>query len=264
MNTLSSSIPNNESNDNRVAIVIGASGGIGFSVVSTLLEKGWKVIAAARHREKLESTLAALEDPLDQLKICSLDASDSNAVTSFIESTVTEYGRIDGLVNCAGSILLKPAHLISDLEFEETLSLNLKTAFYLLRSSVRPMMKQPSGGSIVFCSSVAAQRGLMNHEAIAAAKAGIEGMALAAASTYAPYHIRVNCVAPGLVHTGMTQKLTENEAVLKKSASMHPLGRIGEPAEVASAITWFLDPLQSWITGQVLGIDGGLGNIQAR
>ena len=130
MNTLSSSITNNESNDNRVAIVIGASGGIGFSVVSTLLEKGWKVIAAARHLEKLESTFAAFKDPLDQLKICSLDASDSTAVTSFIESTVTEYGRIDGLVNCAGSILLKPAHLISDLEFEETLSLNLKTAFF--------------------------------------------------------------------------------------------------------------------------------------
>ena len=126
------------------------------------------------------------------------------------------------------------------------------------------MMKQPQGGSVVFCSSVAAQRGLINHEAIAAAKAGIEGMALAAAATYAPYHIRINCVAPGLVRTGLTQKLTENEAVLKKSASMHPLGRIGEPAEVASAITWFLDPLQSWVTGQVLGVDGGLGNIQAR
>ncbi|MCF7729445.1 MAG: SDR family oxidoreductase [Chthoniobacterales bacterium] len=263
MNTLSSSI-NNTFTDRRIAIVIGASGGIGFSVVSSLLSKGWDVIAVARHLEKLESTLAPLKDYSHKLKICSLDATDSNAVAPFFESIISEYGCIDGLVNCAGSILLKPAHLISDLEFEEALSLNLKTAFYLLRCSVRQMMKQPHGGSIVFCSSVAAQRGLINHEAIAAAKAGIEGMALAAAATYAPYHIRVNCVAPGLVHTGLTQKLTENEVILKKSASMHPIGRIGEPEEVASAITWFLDPLQSWVTGQVLGVDGGLGKIQAR
>ncbi|MCX6957368.1 MAG: SDR family NAD(P)-dependent oxidoreductase [Verrucomicrobiae bacterium] len=263
MERLPSPIPNNNDPRRQVALVIGASGGIGSAVVASLLSKGWDVIAAARHEDKLESALAPFSGT-GRLKIATLDASDSSAVTSFFDSIVKEFGRLDGMVNCAGSILLKPAHLISDEEFEETLSLNLKTAFYLLRPSVRVMMKQPEGGSIVFCSSVAAQRGLMNHEAIAAAKAGIEGMALAAASTYAPYHIRVNCVAPGLVRTGLTQKFTENETILKKSAAMHPLGRIGEPAELASAITWFLDPLQSWITGQVLGVDGGLGKLQAR
>ncbi|MFZ4115287.1 MAG: SDR family NAD(P)-dependent oxidoreductase [Chthoniobacterales bacterium] len=264
MNSPSITINNNSATDRPVALVIGASGGIGSSVVASLLSKGWDVIAAARDHEKLESALAPLNNQSGRLKIGVLDASNSSEVTSFFDSTVTECGRLDGVVNCAGSILLKPAHLISNEEFEETLSLNLKTAFYLLRPSVRLMMKQPTGGSIVFCSSVAAQRGLINHEAIAAAKAGIEGMALAAAATYASYNIRVNCVAPGLIRTGLTQKFTENEAILKKSAAMHPLGRIGEPTEVASAITWFLDPIQSWVTGQVLSVDGGLGNLQAR
>ncbi len=144
------------------------------------------------------------------------------------------------------------------------LALNLTTAFNVLRAAVRILMRQPGGGSIVLCSSVAARRGLLNHEAIAAAKAGVEGLALAAAASYARYQVRVNCVAPGLTRTGLTRGLTQNEAVAKASAALHPLGRIGEPAEVASAICWLLDGAQAWITGQVIGVDGGLGSVQAR
>ena len=171
---------------------------------------------------------------------------------------------MDGVVNCAGSILLKPAHRITDAEFADTLAANLTTAFNLVRAASRVMMQQAGGGSIVLCSSVAARRGLVNHEAIAAAKAGVEGLALAAAASYARQGVRVNCVAPGLTRTGLTRTLTENETVAKISAALHPLGRLGEPAEIASAIAWLLDPEQSWVTGQVLGIDGGLGSIQAR
>ena len=101
-------------------------------------------------------------------------------------------------------------------------------------------------------------------KAIAAAKAGVEGLALAAAASYARYQIRVNCVAPGLTRTGLTRALTQNEAVAKTSAALHPLGRIGEPAEIASAICWLLDRRQSWVTAQVFGVEGGLGRIQAR
>ena len=126
------------------------------------------------------------------------------------------------------------------------------------------MMRQTGGGSVVLCSSVAAQRGLINHEAIAAAKAGVEGLALAAAASYARYGVRVNCVAPGLTRTNLTRALTQNENVARTSAALHPLGRIGEPAEVASAICWLLDQEQCWVTGQVIGVDGGLGRIQAR
>ena len=118
------------------------------------------------------------------------------------------------------------------------------------------------GGSIVLLSSAVAQRGMVNHEAIAAAKSGIIGLAQSAAATYARHNIRVNCVAPGLTRTPLTETLTRNEAILKASIALHPLGRIGEPDEVASAIRWFLDPQQAWITGQVLAVDGGLSSIQ--
>jgi NAD(P)-dependent dehydrogenase (short-subunit alcohol dehydrogenase family) len=193
-----------------------------------------------------------------------LDARDSAAVDALIQSVNSSHGRIDGIVNCAGSILLKPAHLISDQEFSETLATNLTTAFNLVRAAARLMMKQSGGSSIVLCSSVAARRGLVNHEAISAAKAGVEGLALAAAASYARFGVRVNCVAPGLTRTELTRSLTQNETVAKMSAALHPLGRLGEPNEVASAICWLLDREQSWVTGQVIGIDGGLGHIQAR
>jgi len=121
-----------------------------------------------------------------------------------------------------------------------------------------------NGGSIVLVSSAAARIGLPNHEATAAAKIGVIGLTLAAAASYGPRGIRVNCVAPGLVRTPLTARLTANEASLKASDAMHVLGRIGEPAEVAAALAWLLDPAQGWVTGQVLGVDGGLGSVRAR
>lgn len=242
-----------------VIAVVGGSGGIGSAVVRRLIATNCQVIVAARDTERLQSVAA--ESGAEPI---TLDACDSSAVDAMMQSVVEQYGRIDGVVNCAGSILLKPAHLISDQEFADTLALNLVTAFNLVRAATRLMMRQTDGGSIVLCSSVAAQRGLVNHEAIAAAKAGVEGLALAAAASYARYGVRVNCVAPGLTRTGLTRALTQNENVAKASAALHPLGRIGEPSEVASAICWLLSHEQSWVTGQVLGVDGGLGRIQAR
>jgi len=120
------------------------------------------------------------------------------------------------------------------------------------------------GGSIVLTSSAAARVGIANHEAIAAAKAGIIGLVLSGSATYAKNNIRLNCVAPGLVRTPMTEHITTNEASLKISLAMHPLGRLGEPSDIASLIAWLLDPNQGWVTGQVFGVDGGLGTVHAR
>lgn len=111
-------------------------------------------------------------------------------------------------------------------------------------------------------SSAAARHGFANHEAIAAAKAGIIGLTLSAAATYARQKIRVNCVAPGLVRTPLTIGITSNEIMLKNSAAMHALGRIGEPEEVAAAIRFLLE--SEWVTGQVLGVDGGLSSVFVR
>ena len=171
------------------------------------------------------------------------------------------HGRLDGLANCVGSILLKPAHLTSEEEWDAVVSTNLKSAYAAVRAAARAMT---AGGSVVLVSSAAARLGLANHEAIAAAKAGVIGLALSAAATYAPKGIRVNAVAPGLVRTPMTARITGNEAALKASTAMHALGRVGEPEDVASAIAWLLDPAQSWVTGQVIGVDGGLATLRSR
>jgi NAD(P)-dependent dehydrogenase (short-subunit alcohol dehydrogenase family) len=248
------------STDNsRVYLVVGGSGGIGAEVARQSTANGTRVIVTGRDAGRLAAI--GLETGATTLE---LEARDSTAVDALLEQVLSLYGRLDGVVNCAGSILLKPAHLITDAEFAETIAINLITSFYVLRASVRHLMRQSNGGSIVLCSSVAARRGLLNHEAIAAAKAGVEGLALSAAASYARYQVRVNCVAPGLTRTGLTRALTQNEGVLKASSAMHPLGRIGEPAEVASAICWLLDSDQGWVTGQVIGVDGGLGKVQAR
>ena len=125
------------------------------------------------------------------------------------------------------------------------------------------MMK--SGGSFIVLMSFAVARcGMINLGAIAAAKTGVAGLALSAAATCARYNIRAGCVALGLTRTPLTQALNENEASLRFSATLHPLGRIGEPDEVACAMRWFLSPEQSWVTGQVLAVDGGLSSLHAR
>jgi len=191
------------------------------------------------------------------------DATDAKAVETVFTAAFEKLGRLDGVVNCCGSLLLKPAHVTTDEEWSHTLAANLTSGFYVLRSAVS-RMKRAGAGSIVLVSSAVARRGMINHEAIAAAKAGLIGLAQSAAATYARFGIRVNCVAPGLTRTPLTHSLTSNETLLKASAGLHPLGRIGEPDEVASAIQWFLDPQQSWVTGQVLAVDGGLSSVQPR
>jgi len=174
---------------------------------------------------------------------------------------VEAHGRLDGLANCVGSILLKPAHLTSEEEWDAVVATNLKSAYAAVRAAARAMS---AGGSVVLVSSAAARLGLANHEAIAAAKAGVIGLALSAAASYAPKGIRVNAVAPGLVRTPMTSRITGNEAALKASTALHALGRVGEPEDVASAIAWLLDPAQSRVTGQVIGVDGGLATLRSR
>ena len=239
-------------------IIFGATGGIGSILARRLSAAGWRLALSARERERLETLAKELSAHAE-----AADATNAKSVENVFAAAYEKVGRVGGVVNCCGSLLLKPAHLTSEEEWVHTLNSNLTTAFHVLRGAVSRMMRN-GGGSIVLLSSAVAQRGMINHEAIAAAKAGVVGLAQSAAATYARYNIRVNCVAPGLTRTPLTEPLTKNEASLKASAALHPLGRIGEPHEVASAIAWLLDPEQSWVTGQVIAVDGGLSSVQAR
>ena len=121
-----------------------------------------------------------------------------------------------------------------------------------------------SGGSVVLISSAAASQGLANHEAIAAAKAGINGLVLSAAATYASNRLRFNAIAPGLIESPLTEALTKNEISRQASISMHALGRLGQPGDAARAIAFLLDPQNDWITGQVIGVDGGLSKVRPK
>lgn len=187
-----------------------------------------------------------------------LDARQAPAVDRLFEQNPG----ITSAVNLAGSILLKPAHLTLSEELSETIDLNLLTAFNIVRSAGRAMRER--GGSVVLMSSCAATLGLVNHEAIAAAKAGVEGLVRAAAATYASAGIRFNAVAPGLVDTPLSARIVRSDSALKASTALHPLGRIGSTDEIARCIEFLLDPQSAWITGQVVGVDGGLARVRSR
>jgi len=158
-------------------------------------------------------------------------------------------------------MVLKPAHLTSREQYDDVVAASLTTAFATVRAAGRQMR---GGGSVVLVSSAAALAGLSNHDAIAAAKAGVIGLTLAAASSYATQGLRINAVAPGLTQTKLTAGLTATEGSRKVSEGMHALGRLGTPEDVARGVVFLLDPANDWITGQVLGIDGGLSSLRPK
>lgn len=237
--------------------IIGAAGSIGTALTNLLTEQGHIIYAGVR---SLETAGELGENP--NVRLAQIDATNWDAYGPFFKEMESQLGTINGLAVCVGSILLKPAHLTRQADYQSVIGANLTPCFAALHSVARSMMK--TGGSIAFCSSAAARHGYPNHEAIAAAKAGIIGLTLSAAATYASYGIRVNCVAPGLVHSKMASPIVNNEPSLKASQAMHALGRIGQPEEVASALAWLLDPAQSWVTGQTIGVDGGLATIHSK
>ena len=234
-------------------LIFGATGGIGATLCRQLQVAGHRVFASGRDPHKLAMLSSELGTPP-----LLADAT----VPAEVADAFAQAGAVDGVANCVGSLLLKPAHITTDEEWAAVLRTNLDSAFYVLRAGAKAMMS--TGGSIVLVSSAAGRLGLQNHEAIAAAKAGIIGLTLSAAATYAPRNIRVNCVAPGLTATPLTTRITANETAAKASMAMHPLGRLGTPEDVAAMMAFLLLPAAAWITGQTFGVDGGLGTVRSK
>lgn len=237
--------------------ILGATGTIGSCLAQRLTSNGNPVLLVGRSAEKLEKLGAALQQPW-----VAANLQQSDTLETDLRQASEQHGPLDALVCCVGSILLKPAHLTSDEEFQDVVAANLFTAFATIRAGAKLLRQR--GGSIVLFASAAAEIGISNHEAIAAAKGGVIGLARSAAATYAPQNVRVNVISPGLIRTELTRRIWENPSAAAASQKMHALGRLGEPEQAASLVEWLLQPENDWMTGQVIGLDGGLAHLLPR
>jgi len=234
----------------KIIAIGGVTGGIGRELAARLNDAGHRLYGFARNADEVEGV---------DVKEC--DATDSEAVESFFEAIHEAEGRIDAYVHAVGSIYIKPAHMTPNDDWHATINDNLNTAFYALRSATKRMQKQDKGGSLLFFSTAAAHRGIANHEAIAAAKGGIDAMLRSAAATYASRGLRINAIAPSLTDTPLSEPITGNEKALELSKQMHPLGDITRKGDVASLAEWLVSDHAKFVTGQTYLMDGGLSAI---
>lgn len=236
-------------------LIGGVSGGIGSALARRLQSEGNQVVGFARDPEKTESFQK--ETGLETA-VC--DAKDPEALESTIHHLAERLGTIDAYVHAIGSIYIKPAHLTSVQDWDETVLLNLHTAFYALRPLAKRMQKQ-GHGSCLFFSTAAAQTGIANHEAIAAAKGGIEAMIRSAAASYSSKGLRFNAIAPSLTDTPLAKPIIGSAQALELSKRMHPLGDIAHTDDVAGLAAWLISEEARFVTGQTFVMDGGLSTV---
>jgi len=238
-------------------LIVGGSSDIAIITAKKLLDDGASVTCLVRD----ESRVAELV-PLGAIVVQG-DALDQESVTSAINAATQQGdGTIAGVAHLVGSIAIRPPHALSLDAFNEVIMTNLTSAFLTLSMCGKAMLKM-GGGRMVFTSSVAGSLGLVNHEAIAAAKGGVESMVRSAAATYAKRGIRVNAVAPGLTDTRLASSILRSDAIREASAQMIPLKRINEADEIATSIHWLLTGAPDNFTGQIMHLDGGMSQILA-
>jgi len=227
-------------------LVIGGTSGIGFEIVSQL-QKENRVFYTGREEKSTETNKDSTFIPFDATTDEHLDTS------SLPES-------LEGLVYCPGSINLRPFKNIKLESFKADLQVNLLGAIKSIQS-VLPKLSASGQSSIVLFSTVAVQTGMPFHASVAASKGAVEGLTRSLAAEFAP-KIRVNAIAPSLVNTPLAEKFLNNDVKMEKANARHPLGRIGTPAEIATAALFLLGNESAWMTGQILRIDGGIGSLK--
>ena len=240
----------------QVAIVTGAGRGIGESIARHFVEAGARVAVVSRSEANSSKVAAALESIRPgSAKAYAVDVADFDAVQTVGEQIVADFGRVDILVNNAGITRDTLAMRMSSDDWDAVLDTNLKGSFNFIRSVLRMMIKQRSG-RIINISSVSGLMGLAGQANYAASKAGLIGLTKALAKEVASRGITVNAVAPGFIDTDMTAVL--NEEIRKGALAQIPLARFGQPEDIAAAVGFLSGPSASYITGQVLAVDGGM------
>ncbi|MBK7181935.1 MAG: SDR family oxidoreductase [Bacteroidetes bacterium] len=226
-------------------VIVGGSYGIGLEVVKQLSEEENEVIVLSRTNEFLST--------LNNVTHYYFDANDSTSFPIIEEA-------VDGLVYCPGSINLKPFTRYTATDFSNDLQINAISAA-LVMQQLLPNLKASPEASVVFFSTIAVQVGMPFHASISMAKGAVEGLAKSLAAEYAP-KIRVNCIAPSITETPLSEKLINTNEKKDAVGNRHPLKRIGTTKDVANIVTFLLSKKSSWITGQLLHVDGGLSTLK--
>lgn len=226
-------------------IVVGGSSGIGFELTKQLSEVGHSVTVLSRSKGKL--------DELSNVSHVEYDVISD-------EDPNIDFDNIDGFAYCPGTINLKPFHGLKPGDFQNDFDVNVKGAVKTLQSVLKGLKKSDSA-SVVFFSTVAVQQGMPFHASVAASKGALEGIARSLAAELAP-KIRVNCIAPSVTDTPLASRILSSDDKKKSSGKRHALNRVGTAKEVARMATFLLSDESSWMTGQVIGLDGGMSAVR--
>ena len=226
-------------------LIFGATGSIGSSLAEQLKNSGNEIHLVARNQDDVDSIAKKLD--------CSYTVANVME-DGFIEKVNSDISDIKGVAYCVGSIDLKPLKMTNEQDFNKCMKLNLYSAIEVIKCYQESLKKNK--GSIVLFSTVAAQRGFTNHAIIASAKAAVEGLTVTLAAEFAP-NIRVNCIAPSLTKSKIAEPMLKNSVIADGIARAHPLKRLGEGKDSASLAKFLITEDSSWVTGQIIAVDGG-------